>query len=214
MLYKLSVLVFLISMAACNKEAFTYSKVDAFEELTESIIKYSASIDSRNINWDSLVMATHPNITQGLTEAEYFATIGSFLQVFRDPHVWLLAPFDSMYSIDNLGYTKNYEEAIVDLYVSDIEQHATNIKSGFINGDIGYLSCRDFKGDVDFNNTIYAAVIAKFKNTKGLIIDLRINDGGSVYNAQNLLNKLTKTRQLWHTTQNRTLTGFDEIYPW
>lgn len=83
-----------------------------------------------------------------------------------------------------------------------------------ISGSIGYIFCADFKGDLTANNGIFRAIIEKFENTKGLIIDLRINDGWSAYNAQKLLNKLTQKRRLWHTTQNRTKNGLDSPYEW
>jgi len=119
-----------------------------------------------------------------------------------------------MYTIEHLGYEKNYSESITDAYLSNTEMHNNKISSAFINDSIGYLFCADFKGDREINNKIYSSIFTKFSNTKGLIIDLRNNDGGSVYNAQNLLNKFSEERILWHTTQNRTLDGFDEKFEW
>lgn len=198
----------------CSKETFKYSKLEAYDDLQESISRYSASIASRNINWDSLGIAYRSNISEDMTESEYFEGISELLRAFRDPHVWLISPIASMYTIDHLGYEKNYEESLTNSYLSNVEIHNPKIKSAFINDSIAYLFCADFKGDEALNNEIYSLVFNKFSNTKGLIIDLRINDGGSVYNAQNLLNKLSDERVFWHTTQNRTLDGFDDKFEW
>lgn len=149
-----------------------------------------------------------------MTEVEYFATISKLLLEFRDPHIWLLTPFDSMYTIEHLEYEINYSTSLTNTYLSDLEIHSPKITSAFINDSLGYLFCADFKGNEEFNNDIYTSVFNRFSETKGLIIDLRINDGGSVYNAQNLLNKLSTERTLWHTTQNRTLNGFDDKFEW
>lgn len=198
----------------CSKEVFDYSKLEAFDDLHKSVSKYSASIESRDINWDSLGTVYRVNISEEMLEQEYFETISNLLREFRDPHVWLLSPTESMYTIEHLGYERNYSESITNAYLSNIEMHNNEISSAFINDSIGYLFCADFKGDREINNNIYSSIFTKFSNTKGLIIDLRINDGGSVYNAQNLLSKLSNQRFLWHTTQNRTLNGFDEKFDW
>jgi len=198
----------------CSKEVFDYSKLEAFDDLHKSVSKYSASIESRDINWDSLGTVYRVNISEEMLEQEYFETISNLLREFRDPHVWLLSPTESMYTIEHLGYERNYSESITNPYLSNIEMHNNEISSAFINDSIGYLFCADFKGDREINNNIYSSIFTKFSNTKGLIIDLRINDGGSLYNAQNLLSKLSNQRFLWHTTQNRTLNGFDEKFEW
>lgn len=214
MLSKLSILIPLFLVIGCTKDVLNYSKLESFDDLNKSITRYSASIESRNVNWENLGIEYRSSISEEMTEREYFNVVSELLQEFRDPHIWLLSPFDSMYTIDNLGYEKNYDESIVSKYLLDLEAHSSSIRSAFINDTIGYLSCADFKGDEGFNNKVYASILTKFSNTKGIIIDLRVNDGGSVYNAQNLLNKLSNQRRLWHTTENRTLNGFDEKYEW
>lgn len=214
MLPKLSIIIIILLTVGCSKDVFDYSKLEAFDDLHKSVSRYSASIESRDINWDSLGTAYRVNISEEMSEQEYFEAISDLLREFRDPHVWLLSLTESMYTIEHLGYERNYSESITNAYLSDIEIHNNKISSAFINDSIGYLFCADFKGDREINNKIYSSIFTKFSNTKGLIIDLRINDGGSVYNAQNLLSKLSNQRVLWHTTQNRTLNGFDEKFEW
>jgi len=214
MLYKLSIIISVFLISGCSKDTFNYNKLEAYDDLHESIARYSASIESRNINWDSLGSVYRPIISENMTESEYFEEVSELLKEFRDPHVWLLTPLDSLYTIDHLGYTKNYNAALTDTYLNNIEKHNTQIISAYINDSIGYIFCADFKGDEHTNNEIYTTIINKLSNTKGLIIDLRINDGGSVYNAQNLLNKFADSKTLWHTTQNKTLDGFDEKHEW
>ncbi len=214
MLSKLSILISVILFLGCRSNNLEYSKKEAFDELTQSVSRYSASIDSREINWDSLVEHYDSRVNEDLSEKEFFELIMDMLLEFRDPHVHLISSFDTMYSIDYLGYSRNNDELVTSQYISNIVTHSTNIKSGYINDSLGYLFCSDFKGDLNINNDIYESIISQFSETKGLILDFRVNDGGSVYNAQNLLNKFTAQRTLWHTTQNRNLNGFDDKYEW
>ncbi|MEM6966877.1 MAG: hypothetical protein AAF573_19085, partial [Bacteroidota bacterium] len=157
MLPKLSIIIILLLFVRCSKDVFDYNKLKAFDDLHSSISRYSASIESRNINWDSLGIAYRANISEGMTEREYFETISKLLQEFRDPHIWLLTPFESMYSIEHLGYEKNYDEAITNNYLSGLEVHNSKIKSAFINDSIGYLFCADFEGDEELNDEIYTS---------------------------------------------------------
>ncbi len=215
MLYKLSLIVTFLFLLSCEERVSPTDKLAVYEELCESIARYSASIESRDINWDSLTHFNRSLISNDLSDKAFFEVIGGLLLNFRDPHVWLISPERSMYSIDSLNYQQNFDkELVLAQYLEDVEMYNSTIYSSMISGNIGYLFCADFKGDATTINSIYLDVFEKFKNTEGLIIDLRINDGGSVYNVQNLLNKLSKERMPWHTTQNRTSNGFDKPYTW
>ena len=213
---KLSFLIFSLLLISCRKENISNkNKQAAFEDLHESIFRYSASIEERKVNWDSLGKVYRARITEEMSDAQYFDQIGELLRHFRDPHIWLISPEKTMYTIDHLNYTKNFDDSLLsEKYLLAEKWHSEFIQSAFINDTIAYLRCLNFKGDIARTNEIYTSVLNRLKNTDGLIIDLRFNDGGSVYNAQNLLNKLTDTRTFWHTTQNKTLEGFDEKREW
>ena len=215
MLYKLPFLIFPLCILSCQETIHPYDKVATYNDLCASISRYSASIETRKIDWDSLCEVYHPIVSNDLSDEHFFELTGELLRHFRDPHVWLISPEQRMYTIDFLNYVQNFNnQVVISHYLNGIERHSSTILSGKISDNIGYLYCTDFKGDVKRNNAIYTEVIQKFRNSKGLIIDLRANDGGSVYNAQRLLNKFTPERNLWHITQNRTIDGFDEPYEW
>lgn len=216
MLPKLQFLILLLVLSACSKQnVFQYDKLEAYDDLVQSVARYTASIETRHINWDSLANNHRQSITNELSEAAYFELVSQLLLTLRDPHVWLLAPHREMYTIEHLNYTKNVDRALLKkYYLSSMVHHSTSISSATIQDSIAYLSCLDFKGDIEQTNRIYQEVFQQLASKKGLIIDLRENDGGNVYNAQNLLNKMIGKRQLWHTTQNRTPQGFDTPYKW
>ncbi len=214
MFCKLSLLILMLTLWGCE-EVNPYSKVTAYDDLCQSIERYSASVYDRNVNWDSLSQAYRFRISEQLTESEYFEIIGELLRSFKDPHVWLIAPNQSMYTIDYLDYTQNIDkELLIQSYLEKVTVHTPSILSGFVSDSIGYLLLEDFNGDAGTNYSIYSEAMRRFQKTKGLIIDLRINNGGSLYNAQHLLNMLTSKKTVWHTTQNRTLHGFDSPYTW
>ena len=217
MLPKLSILIFFLTIfCGCQKRsALLYDKVECYTEFCESITRYSASPIARQVNWDSICTANKSRVNANLSESNYFELIGEMLLHFRDPHVWLISPEHSLYSIDSLDYEKNIDLALIEEnYLTAKVNHSESIISGIISDSIAYLYCQNFKGKETETDKFFQDAFSNFSNTKGLIIDLRDNDGGSVYNAGNLLAKLTNERTLWHTTENRIETGFDEKYEW
>jgi len=218
MLSKLSFLIVLLSLFcfSCHKDlSFNYNNQAAFDDLWNSVSRYSASIETRQINWDSLYNVYSPLIDEEMSEAAYFEVISKLLLVFKDPHIWLISPFETVYTIDRLGYKRNINiDLIKDKYLTQIEVHTASIISGVLMDSIGYIYAKDFMGDRIATINVYDAIIEKMLPMKGLIIDFRENIGGSAYNAQALLNHLSDKRRLWHTTQNRIANGFDEPHQW
>ena len=217
MLPKLSILILVSTIFfACQKRsALLYDKVECYTEFCESITKYSASPIARQVNWDSICAINKSRVNSELSESEYFDIIGELLLHFRDPHIWLISPERSLYSIDSLDYEKNIDLALIEeSYLTTKSIHSESIISGIISDSIAYIYCQNFKGEDAEIEQIYQDAFSTFSNTKGLIIDLRDNDGGSVYNAGNLLAKLTDERTFWHTTENRIESGFDGKYEW
>lgn len=99
MLSKLSFLIPLLFILSCLEEVDSLNKLAVYDELCTSIARYSASIEARNVNWDSLILAYRPSISNSLSDDEYYELVGEFLRNFKDPHVWLIAPKRSMYTI-------------------------------------------------------------------------------------------------------------------
>ncbi len=220
MLPKLPILNYLICClllcTACNKASNEpYDKVAAFEDLWSSFNRYSASIDARNLDWSGLRAQYLPLVNNDMSATAYFELMSQFLLAIRDPHVHLISPTRAMYTIDYLNYRRNINFNLTEQnYLQSVERHSASIVSATINDSIAYLYASDFKGDRETVAAIYKEIIQKQQSKKALIIDLRENDGGSVYNAQSLLNRIAPERKLWHTTENKTLGGFDEKFNW
>ncbi|MBL4710679.1 MAG: hypothetical protein JKY48_19815 [Flavobacteriales bacterium] len=62
------------------------------------------------------------------------------------------------------------------------------------NGEIGYIRFPSFTGTVDEHNLDF--MLTRYKNTKGLILDLRENGGGAVSDVFNLLSRFVETKTL------------------
>ncbi|MEM6298203.1 MAG: S41 family peptidase [Bacteroidota bacterium] len=207
-------LIFFLWLTSCTEDSKNYSKRKAFDDLVSGVARYSASIETRNVNWDSLTAVYGAQVDENIGEMAFFELTAELLRHFRDPHVWLLSPSREMYTIKHLEYAQNFDEAFLDQYVRDWQTHTPTIRTGIIDGNIGYLLCTSFQGDVDTNNQGYQAAIQRLQTTDGLIIDIRPNGGGNAYNAQNLLNKITDEKRIWHITQNKVHDGFDTPYTW
>lgn len=201
-----------VGFCSCLKNERPNKHVLVAEDLCESLERYSVSIWRPGIDYQEVKTEYLSASTSEMSETAFFNQTKDFLLHFSDPHIWLNAPFEDMYSIDYLGYTKNINfTTIVHHYLENIQYHTSSIVSGTINDSIAYLCLFDFKGD---NSELYHSIIDGFSDKSGLIIDVRDNNGGNVYNAQSVLNKLADEKKLWHSTQNRTTNGLDDPYWW
>jgi len=213
---KLSVLIILgIVLNSCLKNDNINSNAAAAADLIESLERYSVSVLRPNVDYTKVSAKYKSDASENIDEEQFFELTQDFLLTFYDPHVSLSSSFDTLRSIDYLNYTKNINSSTVENgYLQNIKQHQSNILSATINDTIGYLYLSDFMGDRAEVESILHRIIDDFSSKSGLIIDLRDNNGGSAYNAQSLLNKLTNEDLPWHTTQNKTKNGFDNVFEW
>lgn len=217
MLRKLSILIFSLALfTGCVKDEFEPSNHEQSAiDLCQSLERYSVSVLRPNIDYQNLKKEYLNSVKNTMSAENFYKLTKIFLLNFSDPHIWLHSPFEKTYSLDNLGYTRNISfNTVRTNYLDNITEHTESIISGTIQDSLGYIYIADFNGENEIIEEIFEDIINGFSEKKGLIIDLRENNGGSAYNAQSLLNKLTTQTTLWHTTENRTEYGFDEKHNW
>ena len=217
MLYKLSILIFLLALfTGCLKDEFEPSNHEQSAiDLCQSLERYSVSVLRPNIDYQNLKEEYLNSVNNSMRTEKFYELTKIFLLNFSDPHIWLHSPFEKMYSLENLGYTRNISfHTVRNNYLENITEHTESIISGTIQDSLGYIYLANFKGENRIMEEIFEDIFIGFSDKKGLIIDLRENDGGSAYNAQSLLNKLTTQTTLWHTTENRNEYGFDKKHNW
>ena len=136
----------------------------------------------KNIKLDSLYTAHRASINNSISSDSLFTVLGSLCLALRDGHSYLFDPVSSkdvVYRFEE-GVPKNYDQSLINQHYlqADVRTAGTGLKYTLLDsGQVGYIEYRSF--DEDVSTVMMNEVLQYFKNTKGLIIDVRGNGGGS-----------------------------------
>ena len=194
---------------------------DNFNILWSEFDTYYALFEVKQINWDSLHDAYGSRITSTTTDRELFAIISSMLANLHDAHISLTTPFgtfnaDTLYD-DSSGV---FERGVV-LYNYLRGDFATaggeRIFYGMLPDDIGYLTIPSFAGAIEAPPGIsnwareIDTVLKKFQGARGIIIDIRGNDGGNSFNGAHIAGRFADTRRLYQISRSRNGPEHDDF---
>jgi len=124
------------------------------------------------------------------------------LTELRDDHVNLISNFNvSFFGVEFLGQDNFYGRLIEENYLNRDYYISGPFGHNFIaNDEIGYVRFASFPGTVDETNLDF--VLNRYKDTKGLILDLRENGGGAVSDIFKILSRFV---------EEETLTNYSRI---
>jgi len=180
-----------------------------FDYLWEQVDKKYSYFDTKHINWDSIRIVYRAKLSPEMSEDTMFKVMGNMLNELRDDHTNLISPFNvSMYMID-LKHPQNFDIRIVrEHYLNQDWMYTGSFPHGFLTGhdnQIGYIRYESFMSTVDDKALNY--ILTRYKDTKGLILDLRANGGGQMSNIPMILERFVneKILVLYNMTRNGKL---------
>ncbi len=203
----LAFIAFVLLCSSCEKafmEKETSSEpVSTFEYLWKTVDENYSFFDVKGVDWDSVYAVYSPKVSENISDDSLFSVLGAMLNTLNDGHTNLVSPFDI--SHNELVYRKMYENNnintdVVVLNYLTINYHTTGAfaHNALRDGKIAYLRYSSFSNSIADDDLVY--LVNKYKNTKGMIIDLRQNGGGSVDNVWNLMKLFPSgTRELYKT---------------
>lgn len=154
-----------------------------FEEIWKEFDARYSFFTVKKINWDSVYSFYRPQVKSNTTDGELFQIMSNMLRTFKDGHVNLYTPLGTFAYSD--WYTKHPQNFIsssaITKYLS--KDYGTlvsgNMRYGKIN-DLGYIYIGPnlVGSDADWTKAM-DKVMDSLKNTKGIVIDIRNNGGGS-----------------------------------
>lgn len=152
--------------------------------------KYSY-FDVKNIDWNAIKVKYSAKIYEGMSEDSLFSVLGGMLNELKDDHTNLISSFNiSSYGV-NYGGQDNFDWRIVkDNYLPRHYYNSGPFAHEFLKGqnnEIGYIRFAAFTGTVNETNLNF--ILERYKNTKGLILDLRENGGGAVTDVFQILSR-------------------------
>lgn len=162
-----------------------------FNTLHQTIGDRYSFFEYKQIDWEALGQQYRRNIYSNMTDDSLFAVMDALLYQLRDGHVNLISPFNLNRNWEwYLNSPDNYnEDAVERFYLGDEYRIAGGFTYALLEDSIGYMHYGSFSST--FSGETLDAIFKYFENTKGLILDLRHNGGGSLNNTFRLAGRFT-----------------------
>jgi C-terminal processing protease CtpA/Prc len=203
--------VLLLTFSSCEKVLMGEDKassnpIENFEYLWNEVDKKYSYFELKNIDWNEVKMRYQDSLKTEMTEEQLFHVLGSMLNELRDDHTNLFSPFNvSVYNIA-LKNPKNYNERTIrEFYLPEVMQTGAFYHGFLDSNEIGYLRYSSFMSQVTNEDLDY--MLNRYKDTKGLIIDVRENGGGNMFNIPLIMERFVEERKL--VAYSKTRNGID-----
>jgi len=164
------------------------SYVEMFEEMWHEYDVTYPYFDYKHINWDSLRREYRPKISACESDSEFITQISRLLSHLRDFHVGLRLP-DGTTVASIFDYARpiryNMEwEALLN-YMPNMKEAAPLFYSRTPD-NMGYIVIPSWSAQVV---KPFYAILEDLRDTRALIIDIRMNVGGSEFTAQEVASR-------------------------
>ena len=217
-LYILFLLVFALAFTSCERAFMEQDEpknpVNVFDYLWNQVDQNYTFFDVKGIDWDSVREVYRPKVNDDLKNDSLFRVCAVMLNTLRDGHTNLISGFDVSYN-DSVYYKmyaeKNIDEEVVFLNYLTVNHYTTGsfTHNTIRDGKVAYLRYSSFSNEV--NESVLKYLVKRYKDCKGVILDLRQNKGGSMSNIANLLSIFDNHKQLLYTTQVKSGPGHNDF---
>jgi hypothetical protein len=165
---------------------------DNFELFARTWAEQYISFDLKHVDWQKVVAENRPKVTEGTSPVALFAILAGMIQPFGDAHTSIDAPAIGMsfHGFRGIERSSNPVLKVTDsAYVkSPLQKFCENqVQYGHLDETTGYLRILSFSGFSAAGD--FASGLAELEkaldtifsdaNLKALVIDVRINSGGS-----------------------------------
>jgi hypothetical protein len=209
--------ILIISLfASCEKALFkkngdSTNAVANFDHLWEQCDIRYAYFDYKGIDWNNVYAQYRPKVYEGMSEDSLFNVMGAMLNELRDGHVNLISPFNiSVFDVELLGPENVDDRVILENYIGTDRMITGPFIHDFLrNKEIGYIRLRSFPGGID--NVQLDYMLDRYKDTKGLIFDIRQNGGGVINDVYTILGRFIDKQTFVYQSRGKIGPGHNEF---
>lgn len=192
-------LIITTSLLSCSglwiEEAPANDKHIMFDTLWEEIDANYVFFDQKQVDWQAVKALYRPQIDKNMSEEAYFELLSGMLAELKDGHVSLFAGFNNWFYYDfYINTPSNFNFNFIERNYLNYQNTIGPFVYDILEGNIGYLYYESF-GD-DFTDEELGYLVGYFKDTKGLIFDIRNNSGGAADNIIQLMSVLVDEDKL------------------
>ncbi len=187
--------------------------VNNFEYLWQTADEKYSFFEYKGIDWNAIYNEYRPQIYPDMKDGELFYVLADLLNRLEDGHVNLTAPFDvSRYSF-KYDAPENFNFRLLqDNYIGwDYRITGSLINTSFERDgqSIGYIYYGSFSRTIQSADIDFA--IANLWHTKGIILDLRSNGGGSVSNIYRLGSRFADEKRFIYSSVLKNGPGHNDF---
>jgi hypothetical protein len=205
-----------IFLSSCEKLLFedehasTDPKVN-FEYLWKECNDKYSYFELKNVDWDQVKAKYESKIVDGMSDDSLFEVLSGMLYELKDGHTGLFSYFNQSHLGANYLGQDNFDWRIIEDNYLFHEYYTTGpFLHNFIDkGQIGYIRFPKFTGTVRGPNLDF--ILEKYKDTKGLILDLRENMGGYTEDGFNILSRFVESKTLVAYSRIKSGPGHNEF---
>lgn len=179
-----------------EEELASNSPMDNFEYLWQECNEKYSYFDLKDVDWDMIKKDYAGRVYKGMSEDSLFTVLADMLRELKDDHANLFSAFNtSFYGIEYLGQDNFDWRIIVDNYITPNYYLSGPFSHNFIeDGQIGYLRLSTFSLEITEENLDF--ILNRYKDTQGLILDIRENGGGAIANVFRILERFVEEETL------------------
>lgn len=179
----LSAIALFSSCESSILERISSGKKDVFDFFWKSIDTKYSYFEFKHIDWDSAYTRFVYSISNEMSDDAFFDTLSVMVDLLQDGHSGIDSPFNSH---KYLGFYTRGPENFDERLIIENYSHGWGSSTGpfkhisLCDGQVAYVYYDDFSNDIADDDIDY--LLEKYKDSKGMIIDIRNNFGGSVDN--------------------------------
>ena len=203
--------LFAISGFSCRDESVFMNDVQGnFDALWTILDERYCFFELKDVDWNEVKARYQPQLVKVTSTESFFNLMGTMLAELKDGHVNLVSAFDvSRYEAWFNEYPENFDEEIVSRYLGKNYQIAAGMKYVVLRDSVGYIYYENFSDGVGEGNL--EAIMYKFRNCKGMILDVRNNGGGSLDNVEKIASRFAQEKTLCGYTSYKTGKGHNDF---
>lgn len=211
----IAVAILLTTLTGCELFLFDHTSPSSnpkenFNYLWNEVDKKYSYFEMKGIDWNQIKTKYEVQLRDSMSDEELFDVLANLLAELRDDHCNLISPFNiSRYNI-MLKKPDNFNDRTInEFYVPNARITGSFLHNFLLGQNIAYMRYSSFSdnvSDIDLDH-----ILTRYQNTKGLVIDLRENGGGSIFNVPMILERFTKEKTQVGYTKTRNGEGHNDF---
>jgi hypothetical protein len=198
--YSILLLTSILSTTACSTLLFKSdprnTPTNCFNAMWQTIDEHYSYFNYKHVDWDSVKTIYAKRIDDNMTQDSLYTVLSGMLYELKDGHVNLSTSTNRSRNWSwREDFPDNYNPNFVARNYLKKDFHYTgSLPNQFLKDSIAYIRYGSFSFGITDGDLNY--ILERFKNAKGLVIDVRDNGGGSMANIFKLMNRFVEKKTL------------------